>query len=94
MTKKAGTKKSVLDPLNPDWIKGLVELKESWVAKAIHGEPKKADGWARIIVCHETPFSTLAKDLGEDLSPGTLKTWEKANPRFFVIPHPMDRCGF
>ncbi|MCB0386100.1 MAG: leucyl aminopeptidase family protein, partial [Bdellovibrionales bacterium] len=73
MTKKAGTKKSALDPLNPDWIKGLVELKESWVAKAILGEPKKADGWARIIVCHETPFSTLAKDLGEDLSPWDLK---------------------
>ncbi|MCB0367119.1 MAG: leucyl aminopeptidase family protein [Bdellovibrionaceae bacterium] len=76
MTKKAGKRKSTMDPLNPDWVKGLVEIKKSWVAQANLAAPKSPGGWAKVIVCHGIQLAALKKDLMDVLSPWDLKDLE------------------
>ena len=78
MTKKVGKSKVAGSQLSPNWIKGLVGLKKSWVGQAQLTPPKKNQDWARVWVLQKTKPASFSKALADQLSAWDLKELAKS----------------
>ncbi|MCC7405439.1 MAG: leucyl aminopeptidase family protein [Bdellovibrionales bacterium] len=80
MSKKTG-KRSAKEKANTkevvrDWQQSITRLKDSWVLKAKTERPPSAEGWARVLVLHQSEFKSLKGGLARELTPWDLQEVE------------------